>query len=59
VISMIVDPAAAEAASAAGEDEILERGIGAAVGFGGETPVERPWRVARLASGVFTGSGPM
>ena len=59
VIGMIVDPAAVQAATAIGEDAVLERGIGAAVGFAGETPVERPWRVARLASGVFTGSGPM
>ena len=59
VIGMIVDPEAAEAATAAGEGAVYERGIGAAVGFAGERPVERPWRVARLASGIFTGSGPM
>jgi microcystin degradation protein MlrC len=59
VIGMIVDPEAAEAATAAGEGAILERGIGAAVGFAGETPVEAAWRVVRLASGIFTGSGPM
>src|SRR5262249_34509910 len=56
VIGMIVDPQAAEAAIAAGEGAVLERGIGAAVGFAGEKPVERSWRVVRLASGVFTGS---
>jgi len=55
VIGMIVDPQAAEAATVAGEGAVLERGIGAAVGFAGERPVERPWRVARLASGIFTG----
>jgi len=59
VIGMIVDPEAAEAATAAGEGAVLERGIGAVVGFAGERPVERPWRVARLTSGIFTGSGPM
>src|SRR6516162_1115923 len=59
VIGMIVDPEAAEAATAAGEGAVLARGIGAAVGFAGEEPVERAWRVARLASGIFTGSGPM
>ena len=59
VIGMIVDPKAAEAATAAGEGAVLERGIGAAVGFAGERLVERPWRVVRLASGIFTGSGPM
>lgn len=59
VIGMIVDPSAAEAATSVGEGAVLERGIGAAVGFAGETPVERAWRVVRLGSGVFTGSGPM
>jgi microcystin degradation protein MlrC len=59
VIGMIVDPEAAEAATVAGEGAVLERGIGAAVGFAGEKPVERSWRVARLGSGIFTGSGPM
>src|SRR5262245_35976297 len=59
VIGMIVDPLAAQAATAAGEGAVLERGIGAAVGFAGETPVEAAWRVVRLASGIFTGSGPM
>jgi microcystin degradation protein MlrC len=59
VIGMIVDPEAAEAATVAGEGAGLERGIGATVGFAGEKPVERLWRVARLGSGVFTGSGPM
>ncbi len=56
---MIVDPAAAEAATVAGEGAMLDRGIGAAVGFAGERPVEGAWRVVRLASGIFTGSGPM
>jgi microcystin degradation protein MlrC len=59
VIGMIVDPEAAEAATAVGEGAMLGRGIGAAVGFAGETPVEAAWRVVRLASGIFTGSGPM
>ena len=59
VIGMIVDPEAAEAATAVGEGAMLGRGIGAAVGFAGEVPVEAAWRVVRLASGIFTGSGPM
>ncbi len=50
VIGMIVDPGAAEAATAAGEGAILDRGIGAAVGFAGETPVEAD-RGANAASG--------
>jgi len=58
VIGMIVDPQAAEAAAEAGEGAILERGVGAVVGFAGETPVEASWRVVKLGSGIFTGTGP-
>ncbi len=58
-IGMIVDPGAAVAATAAGEGAMLGRGIGAAVGFAGETPVEAAWRVVRLAGGDFVGTGPM
>lgn len=58
VIGMIVDPPSAEAAMAAGEGAILERGIGAVVGYADEKPVEAAWRVARLGTGVFTGTGP-
>jgi microcystin degradation protein MlrC len=57
VIGMIVDPEAAESATTAGEGAMLGRGIGAAVGFAGEVPVEAAWRVVRLASGMFTGLG--
>jgi microcystin degradation protein MlrC len=59
VIGMIVDPEAAEMATAAGEGALLECGVGAKIGYAGETPVEAQWRVVRLGSGVFTGSGPM
>ena len=59
VIGMIVDPETAEAVTAAGEGAMLGRGIGAALGFAGEMPVEAAWRVVRLAGGIFTGSGPM
>jgi microcystin degradation protein MlrC len=58
VIGMIVDPPSAEAAAEAGEGAILQRGIGAVVGFAGEQPVEAAWRVVRVGSGIFTGSGP-
>jgi microcystin degradation protein MlrC len=58
VIGMIVDPPSAEAAATAGEGAVLERGIGAGVGFAGETPVVARWRVDRVGSGVFTGTGP-
>jgi microcystin degradation protein MlrC len=59
VIGMIVDPEAAEAATVAGEGATLEGGIGAKIGFAGEVPVEADWRVVRLGSGEFTGTGPM
>jgi microcystin degradation protein MlrC len=58
VIGMIVDAPAAEAAAAAGEGAIMVRGIGAGIGFAGEVPVEAAWRVVRLGSGIFTGTGP-
>ncbi|HEX2885025.1 M81 family metallopeptidase [Vineibacter terrae] len=58
VIGMMVDPAAAQAAAEAGEGAVLRRGIGAAVGYAGETPVEARWRVVKVGSGVFTGTGP-
>jgi microcystin degradation protein MlrC len=59
VIGMIVDPEAAEAAEAAGEGALLDCGIGAKIGFAGEAPVTAEWRVVRLGSGEFTGTGPM
>ena len=59
VIGMIVDPEAAAAAHAAGEGGLLPCGIGAKIGYAGETPVEARWRVARLGTGDFTGTGPM
>ncbi|HWB50988.1 MAG TPA: M81 family metallopeptidase [Stellaceae bacterium] len=58
VIGMMVDPEAAAAAHAAGEGALLPCGIGARVGYAGETPVEARWRVMRLGSGQFTGTGP-
>jgi microcystin degradation protein MlrC len=60
VIGMIVDPEAADAAAAVGEGEgaLLPCGIGAKIGYAGETPVEAKWRVMRLGSGRFTGTGP-
>jgi microcystin degradation protein MlrC len=58
VIGMMVDPEAAEAAAASGEGARLPIGVGAKVGYAGETPVEADWRVERLGSGKFTGTGP-
>src|SRR5580700_8101656 len=59
VIGMMVDPEAAAAAEAAGEGALLPCGVGAKVGYAGETPVEAKWRIVRLGSGRFTGTGPM
>ncbi|MBL8674772.1 MAG: M81 family metallopeptidase, partial [Rhodospirillales bacterium] len=58
VIGMLVDEESANAAAAAGEGAIIRRGIGAVVGYAGEAPVEADWRVARVGTGVFTGTGP-
>src|SRR5947208_3527283 len=59
VIGMIVDPEAAAAAEAAGEGALLDGAIGGKIGFAGEAPVAADWRVVRLGSGIFTGTGPM
>ena len=59
VIGMMVDPEAAERATALGEGALLDCGVGAKIGYAGETPVEAKWRVVRLGSGRFTGTGPM
>ncbi|MBX9944779.1 MAG: M81 family metallopeptidase [Reyranella sp.] len=58
VIGMIVDEAAAKAAVETGEGKIMRRGIGAVVGYAGETPVVADWRVVKLSDGIFTGTGP-
>jgi len=59
VIGLIVDPEAAAAAHAVGKGALLPCGVGAKIGYGGETPVEVRWRVMRVASGDFMGTGPM
>ena len=59
VIGMIVDPEAAAAAVSAGEGALLDGAIGAKIGYAGEAPVAAQWRVVRLGSGIFTGTGPM
>jgi microcystin degradation protein MlrC len=58
VIGMIVDPEAAEEAARTGEGNIMRRGIGAVVGYGGEKPVVADWRVMKVGDGKFTGTGP-
>ena len=59
VLGMIVDPEAAAAAHEVGEGGLLPCGVGAKIGYAGEMPVEAKWRVVRLASGDFVGTGPM
>ena len=58
VIGLIVDEDAANAALQAGEGAVMERGIGAVLGVGGEKPAFAKWRVAKVASGNFTCTGP-
>jgi microcystin degradation protein MlrC len=58
VIGMIVDEGAAKAAAETGEGNLMHRGIGAVVGYAGETPVVADWRVVKVGDGVFTGTGP-
>lgn len=58
VIGMIVDPDSAQAAHDSGEGTVIERGIGAVVGVGGETPAVARWRVDRINTGDFTATGP-
>src|SRR5436305_3520952 len=59
VIGMIVDPEAAKRAMALGEGALLDCGVGAKVGYAGERSVEADWRIIRLGTGRFTGTGPM
>ena len=58
VIGMIVDQEAAWAAVETGEGNTMHRGIGAVVGYAGETPVEADWRVVKIGDGKFIGTGP-
>src|SRR5438552_6738570 len=58
VIGMIVDEGAAQQAVETGAGNIMRRGIGAVVGYAGETPVEADWRVVKIGDGKFTGTGP-
>src|SRR5579872_1940118 len=59
VLGMIVDPEAAAAAHEVGEGALLPCGVGAKIGYADENPVEATWRVMRIASGDFVGTGPM
>src|SRR4029078_9102648 len=57
-LGQIVDEGAANAAVETGEGNVMRRGIGAVVGYAGETPVEADWRVVKLGDGKFRGTGP-
>src|SRR6185437_11367081 len=43
----------------AGAGALLGLGVGAKIGYAGETPVEARWRIERVESGDFVGTGPM
>ena len=58
-LSMLWDPAAAEAAHAAGEGAELDLALGGQYPEVGGTPVEARVRVEQIHDGVFTFSGPM
>ena len=58
VIGMIVDEEAAREAAATGQGNVMRRGIGAVVGYGGETPLVADWRVVKVGDGKFVGTGP-
>src|SRR5215510_14595041 len=58
VIGMIVAEGAAMAALTTGEGNVMQRGIGAVVGYAGEQPVVANWRVMKVGDGKFIGTGP-
>ncbi|MBT6116570.1 MAG: M81 family metallopeptidase [Rhodospirillaceae bacterium] len=58
VVGILNDPAAAEAAHAAGEGATIKRGIGEGSGLPGHKPLDGRWRVAALGDGEFEGTGP-
>src|SRR3981081_3581462 len=55
---MSVAEESAKPAVETGEGNVMHRGIGAVVGYAGETPIVADWRVVKLGTGVFTGTGP-
>jgi microcystin degradation protein MlrC len=58
VLGLLADPAAAEAAHAAGVGAVLDRGIGAGSAYRGQEPLRAAWTVEALGDGRFVGTGP-
>ncbi len=58
VLAVLYDPAAAEAAHAAGPGATLSLALGGASGIPGDSPLEGRFTVAALGDGRFTGTGP-
>ncbi|MGK9233646.1 M81 family metallopeptidase [Inquilinus limosus] len=58
VLGLLADPATAEAAHAAGQGAVLNRGIGAGSAYAGQRPLEAAWTVEALGDGRFIGTGP-
>ena len=59
VLGVMHDPQAALAAHGAGEGATVNIGLGACDGAWGERPLQRAWKVERLAEGRMTCQGPM
>ena len=58
VLGLLVDPAVAEQAHAAGEGAVIEASLGGKSGIAGDSPLVGRYRVEKLGSGQFTGTGP-
>ncbi|MET4698165.1 microcystin degradation protein MlrC [Constrictibacter sp. MBR-5] len=58
VLGLLVDPAVAEQAHAAGEGATIEASLGGKSGVAGDAPLVGRYRVEKLGSGQFTGTGP-
>src|SRR3546814_10009114 len=55
---LLVDPAVAEQAHAAGEGAVIEARLGGKSGVAGDAPLVGRFHVEKLGSGRFTGTGP-
>ncbi|MBI3454056.1 MAG: M81 family metallopeptidase [Rhodospirillales bacterium] len=58
VLGLLIDPAAAKQAHAAGVEAETEFALGAASGWAGEKPIAGRFTVERLGDGAFTCTGP-
>ncbi|MSP88441.1 MAG: M81 family peptidase [Alphaproteobacteria bacterium] len=58
-IGLIVDPASAKAAHAAGEGKTVKLALGGKSRIPGDAPVEASFTVEKLGDGRLTGTGPM